>query len=109
MKFLKLLLEKKEKEPEKKKIVFVETDPRESFPSDTVSALEKEINKNAKDLEKEWRSVIELVDFSFIELDVPKPLAYLDDRWEQYKRLISYAVIALRKSRGMKGRWTTSI
>lgn len=108
MKFFQELLEKA-KEPEKKKIVFVETDPQEDFPADTVSALRKEINKNAKDLEKEWRSAVELVDFAFAELGVPKPLAYLKNRWEQYMQLLGYAVTALREARGMKARWTQTV
>ncbi len=109
MKFLQSLIEAKEKKPEKKKIVFVETDPQESFPADTMSALQKEINKQAKDLEKQWRSAIELVDFAFAELEVPKPLAYLKDRWAQYNELISDAVRSLRESRGMKARWTQTV
>lgn len=107
--FLQSLLEKKEKKPEKKKVVFIETDPQEAFPVDTMSALQKEINKNAKDLEKDWRSAVELVDYVFAELDVPKPLAYLKDRWAQYCELLSVAVLALRDSRGMKSHWTKTV
>lgn len=109
MKFLQFLLEKKEKKPEKKKIVFIETDPQESFPEDTMSALQKEINKQAKDLEKDWRSAIEVVDFAFAELNVPKPMAYLKNRWSQYNELISIAVTALREARGMKAHWTQTV
>lgn len=109
MKFLQSLIEKKAEKPEKKKIVFVETDPQEAFPDDTVSALQKEINKQAKDLEKNWRSAVELVDFVFVELDVPKPMAYLKDRWEQYNQLLGYAVTALKDSRGMKAHWTQTV
>lgn len=107
MKFIQsLITEKKAEKPKKPKLVFVETDPQEAFPSDTMSALEKEINKNAKDLEKDWRSAVELVDFAFAELNVPKPLAYLKNRWEQYCQLISVSIKALRDSRGMKANWT---
>lgn len=109
MKFLQSLIEAKEKKPEKKKIVFVETDPQEAFPSDTMSALQKEINKQAKDLEKQWRSAVELVDFVFAELEVPKPLAYLKDRWAQYNELIADAVTSLRDARGMKAHWTQTV
>lgn len=110
MKFFQQLLEKKkEDKPKKKKIVFIETDPQEAFPAETMSALQREINKQAKDLEKDWRSAIELVDFVFAELEVPKPLAYLKNRWEQYLKLLSVAVIALRDSRGMKGKWTNTV
>ena len=109
MKFLQSLLEKKEKKPEKKKIVFVETDPQEAFPADTMSALQKEINTQAKDLEKNWRSAVEVVDFAFAELNVPKPLAYLKNRWQQYNELISVSVRALRDARGMKAHWTQTV
>lgn len=109
MKFLQSLIEAKEKKSEKKKIVFVETDPQEAFPADTMSALQKEINKQAKDLEKQWRSAVELVDFVFAELEVPKPLAYLKDRWAQYNELLADAVTSLRDSRGMKAHWTQTV
>lgn len=109
MKFLQSLIEAKQKKPEKKKIVFVETSPQEAFPVDTMSALQKEINKQAKDLEKQWRSAVELVDFVFAELEVPKPLAFLKDRWQQYNELIADAVTALREARGMKAQWTQTV
>lgn len=108
MKFLQSLLEKKDTE-EKKKVVFIETDPQEAFPENTMSALEKDINKQAKDLEKQWLSAIELVDFVFNDLNVPKPLAYLKDRWQQYNQLIGVAVKALSASRGMKSNWTNTV
>ena len=104
--FIQSLLEKKQEKPEKKKIVFIETDPQEAFPADTMSALQKQINKNAKDLEQNWRSAIEVVDAAFAELDVPKPMAYLKARWQQYNELIVVSVRALRDSRGMKANWT---
>lgn len=109
MKFLQTLIEAKEKKPEKKKIVFVETDPQEAFPADTMAALQKEINKQAKDLEKQWRSAIEVVDFAFAELEVPKPLAFLKNRWAQYNELIAHAVTSLRDARGMKANWTQTV
>lgn len=110
MEFFKKLLEAdKEKEEKKKKIVFIETDPREPFPSDTMTALQKEINKQGKDLEKTWKSPVELVDFVFTELEVPKPLAYLNKRWSQYNELLRTAIRALKDSRGLKGGWTKTI
>lgn len=109
MKFFQTLLEKEKKKPEKKKVVFIETDPQEAFPADTMSALQKEINKQAKDLEKNWRSAVELVDFAFTELEVPKPLAYLKARWEQYNQLIADSVRSLRDARGMKAHWTQTV
>ncbi|QDJ96395.1 hypothetical protein Xoosp13_209 [Xanthomonas phage Xoo-sp13] len=107
--FLQLLNEKKEKKPEKKKIVFIETDPQYEFPADTMSALKKEINKSAKDLEKNWRSAVELVDAAFAELEVPKPLAYLKNRWKQYIELIAVAVKALREARGQHASWSQTV
>lgn len=109
MLFIQSLLETKKKEPEKKRIVFVETNTREPFPENTMSAVKKEINKQAKDLEKEWRSPIELVDFALSELGVPKPLAYLTERWAQYLELIGIAVNDLKNSRGMSAKWTRGI
>ncbi|WAX21739.1 hypothetical protein [Stenotrophomonas phage RAS14] len=109
MELLKLLLEKKEEKPKKPKIVFVETDGREAFPVDTMTALKKEINKQAKDLELQWNGPVQLVDAVFAELNVPKPLANLKDRWEQYTQLLAVAVRALRDSRGMKSAWSQTV
>jgi hypothetical protein len=99
------ILEKKEEK--EKKIVFVETDPQEPFPKDTISALEKGIKKEARDLEKDWKSPMELVDYVFNDLDVPKPGAYLKNRWNQYLELLKVAVEDLANARGFKSNWTT--
>lgn len=104
-----ILAESKKDKEKEKKVVFVESDPREAFPNDTISALEKDVVKKAKDLTVQWKSSIDLVDAVFEELDVPKPSAYQSKRWEQYKQLLSYAIKALYDSRGLKGGWTTTI
>lgn len=109
MELFRLLLEKKEEKPKKPKIVFIETDGREAFPIDTMTALKKEINKQAKDLELNWDGPVQLVDAAFAELSVPKPLANVKDRWEQYVNLLGVAVRALRDSRGMKSAWTQTV
>jgi hypothetical protein len=107
MRFKQYLLEaKKEKE---KKIVFVETDPQEYFPNDTISALQKEINAKAKDLTQEWSSAKELVDAAFNDLEVPIPLAYLKNRWEQYTKLLGVAINNLYDARGMKADWVKTV
>lgn len=108
MRHLKEILEEAKKEKEKK-IVFVETDGREAFPENTVNALEKDINKKAKDLSVEWKNSVELVDKAFEELEVPKPKAFQSERWEQYKDLLRYAIKSLSSSRGFKGGWTQTI
>jgi hypothetical protein len=104
-----ILAEASQKEETEKKVVFVETDSKSPFPQDTVSALEKAVRKNAKDLTLEWKSSVELVDKTFEELEVPKPLAYQKDRWEQYKQLLSYAIKSLYQSRGLSAGWTQTI
>ena len=109
MKLIKKLLEAEDgskKKKDKPKVVFVETDPQEAFPDDTMSALKKSINKNAKDLEKEWKGPTNLVDSTFEELNVPKPSAHLKLRWQQYLKLLGIAVRDLRDSRGMKASWS---
>lgn len=101
---------KDEKKDDKdKKVVFIETDPQQPFPNDTISALEKGINKAAKDLEINWRNPIELVNSVFDDLDVPKPQAFLKKRWAQYEDLLSVAVNGLADSRGLDADWTTTI
>lgn len=108
MRSIKEILAEAKKEKEKK-VVFVETDPREAFPNDTISALQRDVNKKAKDLEQHWNSSVELVDASFNDLGVPKPLAYQSARWEQYKQLLSFAIKSLYDARGLKGGWTKTI
>lgn len=105
MKFSQFLLESKKKE---KKIVFIETDGYREYPKDTLTSLEKEINKNCKDLELEWKSAIDVVNTSFNNLDVPIPRANQTDRWKQYEGLLRYAVKNLNDSRGFTG-WTTTV
>ena len=95
----------KEKE---NKPVFKETDPEAPFPKDTISALKREINKGAKDLEKEWENALELLDHSFKELDVPKPTPQQKERWDQYINLIATVVKDLNEARGLEGNWRTS-
>lgn len=98
------------KDDKDKKVVFVDNGDNQSpFPPLTVSALEKGINKSAKDLEVNWRNPIELVNSVFDELDVPKPQAFLKKRWAQYEALLAVAVEALADSRGLDADWTTSI
>lgn len=110
MRHLKTILAEAKKDEEKeKKVVFVETDPREPFPNDTISALEKDIHKKAKDLTQQWDSSVSLVDATFEELDVPKPLAYQNARWEQYKQLLSVAIRRLYDARGFKGGWMKTV
>jgi hypothetical protein len=106
MRFLEFLAEGRKKE---KKIVFQETDGRTPYPNDTMTSLNKEINKNCKDLEKVWNNAVEVVNHSFNELDIPIPRANLPARWSQYKELIAYAVKNLYDARGLNGGWTTSI
>lgn len=106
MRFLEFLLEARKKE---KKIVFIETDGRTSFPKDTITSIHKEINKNCKDLEKSWKNAVEVVNYSFNELDIPIPKANLLDRWEQYKDCLNYAIKNLYDARGANGGWSISV
>ena len=103
------LAEAKEKEQKEPKLVFVETDGREAFPEDTISALRKDIHKKAKDLEVTWKSSAELVDSAFTDLDVPKPGAFLTDRWKQYRELIDHAIKRLSEARGLKAGWMQTV
>ena len=100
------ILMEKEKE---KKLVFKETDGKSPFPNDTVVAIEKHINKLAKDLEMEWKSAAELVDTALEELEVPKPSLFQRDRWKQYSGLIAVAVKDLYDARGLSASWVTTI
>ncbi len=105
MKFSEYLIEYRHKE---KRTVFIETDGYQEYPKDTLTSLEKEINKNCKDLDISWNSAIEVVNSAFNELDVPIPRANQIDRWEQYKKLLRYAVKNLNDARGFNG-WTITV
>lgn len=96
------------KKEDEHKPVFKETDPEAPFPNDTMAALKREINKGAKDLEKEWESALELVDNSFRELKVPKPRPQQKERWTQYQELIGEAVKELYDARGLSSSWRTT-
>jgi hypothetical protein len=85
----------------KEKIIFVETDPNKAFPNDTMYALKRHLNVLVKDLERQWRSPTHLLDVTFKDLKVPKPMCNLKNRWDQYLELIGYAVKALHDSRGL--------
>lgn len=105
MNFPEFLVEYRKKENKK---VFIETDGYTEYPNDTLTSLEKEINKNCKDLEVEWKSAIQVLNTSFNNLDVPIPRANQKDRWEQYTRLMKYAVKNLYDARGFTS-WTTTV
>ena len=106
MKSLRNLLGLTENKKENEhRIVFRETDPEQPFPNDTVSALNREINTGAKDLEKIWKDAIELTDHSFKTLKVPKPRPSQEARWGQYNELLQNAVKELYDARGLSGTW----
>lgn len=109
MRHLKEILAEAKKDEKEAKVVFVETDPKEPFPNDTMSALQKDIHNKAKDLTQKWDSSVTLVDTAFEDLSVPKPLAYQTERWEQYKKLLSVAIRALYDARGLKGGWMKTV
>ena len=105
MKSLKeIILEKKEEK--KEKIYFVETDPQQAFPSDTINYLKKEINKLCKDLSVDWKRPVDVLNAAFSNLNIPIPEAFLKARWSQYLELISYVVKNLADSRGFGATWT---
>jgi hypothetical protein len=93
------------KKEDEHRSVFKETDPESPFPNDTFSALKREINTGAKDLEKVWKDAIELTDHSFITLKVPKPRASQESRWKQYNDLLTIAVKELYNARGINASW----
>lgn len=103
---LKELIVEAKKDKKKQKLVFIEFDPKQPFPADTISALKKQISSDAKDLTKEWKSPQVLVDNAFKELKVPKPLAYLQKRFNQYTDLLKISIRELRDARGFSD-WST--
>ena len=103
-----MLLEAKKK-PKKKKIIYVENgDDQLPYPQLTISALEKEIKKTAKDLETDIQNPIKLVNDVMNDNAVPIPPAYLSRRWKQYLALLKVAVVALGEARGYRSSWSTT-
>lgn len=98
-----------EKESEKKKVVFKETDGVSEFPPNAYSAIEKQISSLARDLDHEWASAAELVDGAFQELDIQKPDATSKYRWPQYVELLKHAIKELYKSRGLSASWSKAV
>lgn len=96
------------KKEDEKKAVFKETDPDAPFPKDTMSALKREINTGAKDLETEWENAIALIDHAFKALEVPKPRPSQKARWDQHTALIADSVQQLYDARGLSGSWRTT-
>jgi hypothetical protein len=107
-KLTQILSEQKEQKEKEKKLRFVETNPQEAFPNDTISYLQKEINKLAKDLSVDWKSPIELVNAAFYNLEVPIPKAFLAKRWQQYNTLFGVAIKSLFDARGFGADWSNS-
>lgn len=99
---LQTLFEAKKKE---EKIVFKESDPQLEFPADTMTAIRKRVNVFAKDLTMDWDNSIEMLDAVMAELKVPKPDAYLKNRWKQYEELIEFSVENMNDARGYAGNW----
>lgn len=91
-----------EKKAEKPPSIYFDADDSIAFPPDTLSAMERQINKMAKDFETPYNSAIELVDACFDFMQVPKPTASLNNRWKQYTSLIAHAVKELYDARGEK-------
>lgn len=105
MKLKDIILEKKSEKKEDK-IYFVETNPQEPFPSDTINYLRKEINKLTKDLSIDWKKPVDVLNAAFSNLNIPIPQAHLKERWQQYLELIAYVVKNLADSRGFAATWS---
>lgn len=100
---LQTLAEAKKKE---EKRVFKETDPQAPFPKDTMTAIKKRSTVFAKDLTMDWDNAMEMLDAVLTELKVPKPAAFLKERWKQYGELLEFAVEQLYEARGFEGHWS---
>lgn len=114
MKLKDILLEKENsgrKQRKEKKIIFKEFDPSQQspYPPDVVSSLKREISRQARDYELDWKSPIELVTTVFEDNDIVIPGAYLKKRFEQYLGLIKGAIRDLADARGFKADWNDSV
>ncbi len=96
------------KKEDEKRAVFKETDPDAPFPNDTMSALKREINTGAKDLETQWENALALIDHAFKILEIPKPRPSQKSRWNQHTTLIADSVKQLYDARGLEGSWRTT-
>lgn len=93
MKFLRSLLEK---------------DDLSKLPHETINEIEKLIRGGAKDKDQDWANALELVHKAYEVAQVQRPTPDMNDAWEQYEELLSYAVKELAKHRGLDGKWRMS-
>lgn len=99
--FKQFLIEMEENKNKEKKKVFKETDGVSPFPENTIRAIKKQITTFANDLDQEWESAAQLVNKAFEELDVPLPMAWQKERWQQYAELLEEALKKLYNARGV--------
>jgi len=95
-------------EAEKNEIQFKDLEPRKPLPELIYKKIKRKVRDGAKDYDQEWKNAMDLVDWSFEELNINKPLAS-DPRWSQYLDLIREAVKELHKARGDNFRWKLGV
>jgi len=93
---------------EKNEIEFKDEHPDELLPDMVYSKVQRKIRDGAKDYDAQWKSALDLVDWSLNELNIMKPVAS-QDRWSQYMDLIKKAVEELTRARGGNADWTLGV
>jgi hypothetical protein len=93
---------------EKNEIEFKDEHPEKKLPDLIYTKVERKIRDGAKDYDTEWKSAIDLVDWSLNELNIKKPTA-TQPRWSQYKDLIKKSVEELSRARGDDADWTLGV
>lgn len=76
-----------------------------ALPEQVVDELKKLVKKGASDLQQDWANALELVHKAYQVANVRRPAPDQKGAWKQYEGLIEDAVHALRKTRGVSGKW----
>ena len=83
-------------------------DDLSKLPPDVVKNLENDIRRGAKDFDQAWSNALELVHKVYDVRKVERPLPSMKAAWNQYERLIRFAVDQLSKNRGADGPWRST-
>lgn len=75
------------------------------LPPHTITDIEKEIRKGAKNIDIQYANALELVHAAYLAAGVERPTPNMVAAWKQYENFIQLAVNQLAKYRGIKGDW----
>ena len=85
-----------------------EGDDLDALPPDVMTEIQKNIRAGARDVEQKWANALELIHKAYEVSGIERPTPDLKNAWKQYEENIAYAVLQLKKYRGIDGDWRTT-